>query len=94
MSRALGTEAGASRDDVWGLMRRYVDLGKPFLLRSELLDGLNDHVAGRPELRESKLARMVALCQEAATDGLSVYFAQRQDIGQWHYVRIHVDTLQ
>ena len=94
MSRVRETEVGASRDDVCGLVRRYVELGRPFLLRSELLDGLNDHVAGRPELRESKLARMIALCQEAATDGLSVYFAQRQDVGQWHYVRVHVDTLQ
>ena len=93
MSRAPETEIGAGRDDLCGLVRRYVDLGKPFLLRSELLDALEEHAAGRPELKDSKLARMVSRCQEAATDGHFVYFAQRQYIGQWHYFRVHVDTL-
>jgi len=94
MSRAPETEIGAGRDDLCGLVRRYVDLGKPFLLRSELLDTLEEHAAGRPELKDSKLARMVSRCQEAATDGHFVYFAQRQYIGTWHYYRVHVDTLE
>jgi len=94
MSRAPETEIGAGRDDLCGLVRRYVDLGKPFLLRSELLDALEEHASGRPELKDSKLARMVARCQEAATDGHFVYFAQRKYIGQWHYFRVHVDTLE
>ena len=40
MQQVREAETSAGRDVLCGLVRHYIDLGKPFLLRSELVDGL------------------------------------------------------
>ncbi len=94
MSRALEVELGVTRDDLGSLIRDFVESGKPFLLRSELVDRLDGILTERTAMRGSKLEELVRKCQEAATDGQWVYFASRPHIGRWRYYRISVESLE
>lgn len=94
MSPRLEEQIGASRDEIQQLLRAYVKLDKRFLLRPELLAELEVLFKRRPKLRDSRLAEIVSQCQEAATDGHCVAFAQRQSIGRWSYYRFHIDSFE
>jgi len=83
------------RDFVHALLRRYLNVGRPFLLRSDLWDGFEALVEerDRDDLRDSVLTRAVAGVQEAAVDPPWIALALRPRIGRWRYVRVHVDDL-
>jgi sucrose synthase len=92
----LAAELGQNRDEIYRLLQRVVDRDKPFLLRTELLDILEDHARGSVSWSEADSAwgSMVRKCQEASTDGAWVYFAQRPQIGRWSYHRIHLSSCE
>lgn len=79
------------------LLRHITALGRPFLLRSELLDALEEVLRG--ELADdlptpdTPLTRVLRMSQEAAQDGASLYLALRKRIGRWAYLRVQVETL-
>ncbi len=78
------------------LLERYLSLGRPFLLRSELWDEFRA-MSEEPEwagLRDSKLSRAIFSTQEAAHDGKSFYLAVRYQIARWSHVEIDLETLQ
>jgi len=85
-----------NRDEVYRLLQRVVDRDKPFLLRTELLDILEDHSRGSVAWSEadSVWGLMIRQCQEAATDGAWIYFAQRPQIGRWSYHRFHLGACE
>ena len=78
------------------LVRHYIDLGRPFLLRSEIWDSFQEYVRERPEeqLAEGHLARILFAAQEAAHDGSRFCAALRHQIGRWLYVAIDLDPLK
>ncbi len=86
----------AHRDDAYLLLRRYSSLDKKFLLSSELLDELQKYSkeAQNGHLLESPLAQMIRTGQEAALDTQWMYLAVRPRIGEWHYLRVHLESVK
>jgi sucrose synthase len=93
MPSILEADIRQNRDDLCLLLRSWTGLQKPFLLRSELLERFESHLAERPGLRDTLLAEQISQVQEAATDGHWIYIARRRHIGRWAYHRIHVESL-
>jgi sucrose synthase len=83
------------REESYLLLRRYANLGKTFLLRTELLDELEEYSkeGHNDQPLESPLARLIQAGQEAAIARQWMYLAIRPRIGEWHYVRFHLDTV-
>ncbi|GAB4290667.1 MAG: sucrose synthase [Thiohalomonadaceae bacterium] len=83
-------------DAVHSLLRHYVALGRPFLLRSELRDEFESFCVthGHSELARSELARLIAITQEAAIATPWLYLAVRTRIARWSYLRFHTETMQ
>ncbi len=77
-------------------MRRFADRAKPFLLRTELIDVLEAHAAENSSwsANDSPFALMVRQSQEAATDGASIDFAVRPEIGRWNFCRFHLEACE
>ena len=84
------------REGSFMLLRRYVNLGKPFLLHSELVDELRAFCTEFNDagFSESPLCRMILDSQEATVDAPWIYLAVRAYVARWNYVRIHLETLQ
>lgn len=83
------------REQVYLLLHRYLNLGRPFLLRSELLDEFHGLIEGGAaiELTHTPLASLVNSCQEAALQAPWIYLAVRIRVANWSYLRMHVDTM-
>lgn len=84
-----------NRESCYVLLRWYINLGKPFLLRSELWDQFQVCCAENrhTELFDSPLAKTVFAAQEAAVNSAWLYLAVRPAIARWQYLRVHVETL-
>ena len=86
----------ANRAPVYMLLHTYFNRGKPFLLRSDLLDGYASFSStddGRV-LAGSVLGEAIELTQEAAMQAPWLYLAVRPEVGRWVHFRIHAETLQ
>jgi sucrose synthase len=85
-----------ARDDVYMLLRRYANLGKPFLLRSELWDNYDGFCQDNPStlLIDPMFRRLIHATQEAAVNLPWVYLAMRPAVARWTYVRVHHETLE
>ncbi|WP_303901038.1 sucrose synthase [Thiohalomonas denitrificans] len=95
MIPSLGESLGEHRNAIYSLLRHYVGLGKPFLLRSELWDEFS-RFCKKPEhqhLCDSSVARVIRSSQEAVIEAPWVYLAVRSRIARWTYLRFHIDTL-
>ncbi|HEY5603774.1 MAG TPA: sucrose synthase [Gammaproteobacteria bacterium] len=85
------------RDQIYQLLRAYFALGRPFLLRSDLWDVFEAHCqqTGKGQgICTETFRRFIACCQEAVLEDPWIYFAVRERIGRWVYVRIHVEALE
>ncbi len=72
---------------------RLAKLGHPLLLRTEVLDVFARVCDEESSLCGSPLMTLIHWCQEAALDGAWVYFALRERVAHWHFLRIHRDSL-
>ena len=83
------------REQVFMLLRHYSKLGRPFLLQSDLWDGLRDFCAQVGDMCtiDGALADSIAHAQEAAIDAPWVCLAIRPSIARWAYLRFHLDTM-
>ncbi len=83
------------RAPVYMLLHTYFSRNKPFLLRSDLVDGFADFCStGHGQvLAGSVLGEALGLTQEAAIQVPWIYLAVRPEIGRWTYFRIHAETL-
>jgi sucrose synthase len=95
MNETLEDYLSRHRDDAYLLLRRYVNLNKPFLLRSDLLAELEVFAseAHNGRIAESPLGETVRTTQEAAVETPWIYFAVRSRIGEWRYLRFHLETV-
>ncbi len=95
MIHSLTEFVGEHRDAIYSLLRHYVGLGKPFILRSELWDEFNRFCEQRDhgQLCDSPLSQLIAGAQEAVVESPWVYLAIRRRIGRWSYLHFHVETL-
>ena len=85
----------AHREEAYLLLRRYLDLGRPFLLRSDLWDefvAFRDTPAGRV-LDNTDLERAIRMAQEAAVEPPWVYLAVRPRVARWNYLKFHVEEM-
>lgn len=80
------------RELVSRLFRHYLDLGKTFLLRSDLCDQFQ-MLCGK-EAMETPLARIIHVSQEAALRAPWIFIAFRPYMGRWKYLRIHAENLE
>ena len=95
MSESFGAFIQEHRDTAYMLMRRYLALGRPFLLRSELWDVFTEFCREQQQERllDSPLAETVRAAQEATVRAPWLYFATRRYVARWKYFRIHVESL-
>ncbi|HHM05251.1 MAG TPA: sucrose synthase [Gammaproteobacteria bacterium] len=84
------------RESAYLLMRRYLGIGRPFLLRSELWDTFISFCETENEtaLLDSPLAETIHSTQEAAVGAPWMYIATRRYVARWRYFRIHAETLK
>ncbi|WP_455210415.1 sucrose synthase [Kaarinaea lacus] len=84
------------REQVYLLLRHYLSLQRHFLLRSDLWDEFEnfcqEHEAAE-KLCKSAFRKMIAKSQEAAIEAPWIYFAVRERVGRWTYIRFHLETL-
>jgi len=90
MIEALRAYLEHDSDRACKLLRHYLGLGKPFLLRSDLCDQYRE-IFGNEEV-DTALARVIHVSQEAALEAPWVYLAVRSYMGRWKYLRIHVES--
>jgi sucrose synthase len=83
------------RDEAYLLLRRYVNRGKSFLLRSDLIDELEALAAENHavSIGDSPLGDTVRVGQEAALEAPWFFLAIRPRIGKWRYLRFHVESV-
>ena len=78
-----------------GLLHRLRNLDRPFLLRSELHDIVEEaRTADGEELTdENPLVRVLEQSQEAALGANWIYLALRPRTARWEHLRLHLETL-
>ncbi|OYV76460.1 MAG: sucrose synthase [Chromatiales bacterium 21-64-14] len=84
------------RESVFMLLHRYLGLGRPFLLHSDLWDEFQrfcESTEGAP-MCDSALARIISSAQEAALEAPWIYLALRPGVARWIYLRFHVDSME
>lgn len=84
------------RDTVYSLLRHYISLQKPFLLRSELWDEFQNfcETQENSELCKSALGRVIKSSQEGVVEAPWIYLAVRRRIARWTFLRFHIDSLE
>jgi len=84
-----------NHSDAHHVVHNLLSFDRRFLLHSDLRDSLNQLCDGErgENLRDTPLANVMELTQEAAFDANWVYLAIRRRIGRWAYLAIHLDTM-
>lgn len=93
---AINKYLAENREKGFLLMKKYFQTDKPFLLRTEIGDAL-DELAEENDWKsilQSPLAEMLYLTQEAALSPPTIYFASRASIGRWDYVSLDQESLE
>jgi len=93
MNSPLSEYLRKHRDEAYALLHRLASVGRPFLLRTDVLEVFDTCCAQGPTLSESPLAGLVRAAQDAVVEAPWVMFAVRQRIGTWTYWRFHVDAV-
>ena len=83
------------RNELLTFLHQLKSLGRRFFLRNNIQDTFTKvcEEDTTDSLMDSPLATLVDWSQEAAMDDAWVCFALRQRVARWHYLRIHLDTL-
>ena len=87
---------GDNPEPVFLLLRHYLKLDKPLLLRSDLWDAFEDFCAsddGQP-LCGSPVSKVISATQEAAVDGDQIFLAVRPWVARWSYLRFDVGDME
>jgi sucrose synthase len=96
MLDVLQSSIRQQRDAVASLFQRYLSLGRPNLLRTELWDEFQRMCDedSNCDLRASPLARVIYSTQEAVLVAPWIYLAARPQLARWSYLRVHVETIE
>lgn len=84
------------RETVYPLLRHYINLGKPFLLQSDLWAEFQQFCSTEKEhaLCDTSVSRMIRQAQEAAIDAPWIYLAIRPRKATWVYIRFHLEVME
>ncbi|GAB4360782.1 MAG: sucrose synthase [Gammaproteobacteria bacterium] len=82
------------RDKLYLVLRHYLSLERPFLLRSDLWDEFVRFCEqeGLESLLRTPLGETIHATQEAVLDHPWVYMAVRPAVARWRYLRFHVEA--
>ncbi len=96
MSESISDYLHNHRDEAYLLLRRYVNRGKSFLLRSDLIDELEALASENHAVTigDSPLGDTVRIAQEAALEAPWLFLAVRPRIGKWLFLRFHVESVE
>ncbi|MBN2208081.1 MAG: sucrose synthase [Candidatus Coatesbacteria bacterium] len=96
MSNELESFVRDNREDVHLLLRHFLSLGKSFLLHSEIWDEFERfcELAEKGHLRDSALARVLRLTQEAVLKDPLIYLAERPRIAEWAYILFDMESMK
>ena len=86
-----------NREQIYMLLRSYFALDRSLLLRSDLWDVFESFCESDeklPCLIDTPLKKVISNCQEAILEDPWIYFAIRERVGRWVYVRFHVEALE
>jgi sucrose synthase len=91
----LKTFVQSNPTDAHKVMHQFVALGRPLLLRSELIDAFrllcdSDEIG---QQAQTAIAESFQACQEAVINHAWIILAFRRRVARWCYLRIHVDTM-
>lgn len=83
------------REPVFLFLRRLLNLGRPFLLQSDIQDEFRTFCeeADGMLLQQSGFAKLILHAQEAVIDAPWVHLAIRSSIARWSHLRIHGEAL-
>jgi len=95
IAEPLAQFLGEHREDTYLLLRRYLSLGKPFLLRSDLWDEYQRFCSEHPATAvcDTRMAKVIYVAQEAAVQAPWVYLAVRPLVGRWNFLRFHTEAM-
>jgi len=81
--------------DAHKVMHQLVVLGRPLLLRSDLLDTFNQLCESEDTaaLAQSPIAKSLQACQEAVVNHSWAILAFRRRVARWSYLRVHLETM-
>ena len=81
--------------DAHKVMHQFVTLGRPLLLRSDLVDAFRRLCDSGEisELAQTTIAGSFQSCQEAIVNHAWVVLAFRRRVARWHFLRVHVETM-
>ncbi len=92
MSDELGQYLAEHRDEAYLLLRHFLNQGRPFLLHSDLQDGLEAFCRHHETtIPDSALAETIQASQEAVVNAPWLYLAVRPQVARWFYLRFHVE---
>ncbi|MFQ5507734.1 MAG: sucrose synthase [Leptospirillia bacterium] len=81
------------RDVLYPLFQYMTELGRPFLLRSDVTDSIDQFCGTHPEagvcMTDPQLRMWFEQIQEAVVNPNWICFAVRTRIARWHYIRVH-----
>jgi sucrose synthase len=75
------------------LFRRYIRLGKPFLVWPDIMHEYLEFRAEAGKQIDGSLDRLMRLSQEGAVNGLVICLAVRQKVVTWQYVEIDTEVM-
>ncbi|MEO7559667.1 MAG: sucrose synthase, partial [Nitrosospira sp.] len=94
MIQNFDTWAVDHRDELHALLRKWFELERPLLLRSDLLEAFDLVRDFHPQpLVNTPLHELIKRLQEAVCRPPMAYLALREGAGHWSYVRIHQQRL-
>lgn len=96
MIETLSEFLHANREAVYPLLRHYINLGRPFLLQSELWDEFRNFCdsENRHTLCDTSLGKIIQHAQEAAIAAPWIYLGIRPRKARWNYIRFHIDSME
>lgn len=97
MLELLNKVLSEHREQVYLLLRRYLQLQRPLLLRSDLWDeflSFCDATEQHQGFGASAFRKLVSNTQEAAMDAPWLYLAVRERAGRWIYIRFHTEAME
>lgn len=95
MIEALKKYIEDHRDIAYIVLRRYLSMERPFLLRSDLWDAFKSFCEETSDkaLLDSPLSDVIFYAQEATINNPWIYLFIRPRVASWHYLRINIEQM-
>lgn len=90
---ALAAFLAEHRSKAHRVMHHLIGLQRPFLLKSDLHDAVEQLCRDDESLADTPLVRALLQAQEAAINASWVYLALRRRVAKWDHLRIHLETM-